>query len=331
MTTKENEHFQSQIELKVIEAQLKDELVSVESYRNEGKKLKGKCGWLNEFLWTIAGADKELLRTCPCDYVSQAGIGMSLLSTFIFAVLSGGYAIYIVTSNFFMVIVISVIWGFLFYNLNRFILSTIYASSSVKERIISILPRIGIGVILGIIVAIPINLKVFEENINEAIKMEHVNKFLNSKEYTDLEHWIDYLSKQKSDLQKQLWSEIRGNKDMTGYGNSAARIVSAIDVVDSQISKATVDLRKLKEQSSYFNEEESSLKTRLKALVQISSFKNKGSFIIPTSVLLISLLFILAYILPILLKIQAHSHYESLLLREVELRKRIERCYGIYN
>lgn len=37
MTTQENEQFQSQIELKVIEAQLKDELFSIESYRNEGK------------------------------------------------------------------------------------------------------------------------------------------------------------------------------------------------------------------------------------------------------------------------------------------------------
>ena len=159
--------------------------------------------------------------------------------------------------------------------------------------------------------------------------MEHVNTFLTSKEYTDLEHWIDYLFKQKTDLQQQLWSEIRGNKDMAGYGNSAARIKSFINVVDSQISKATVNLHKLKEQNSYFNEEESSLMTRLKALVQISSFNNKGSFIIPTSVLFISLLFILAYILPIFIKMQSHSHYESLLLREVELRERIAKVAEI--
>ena len=38
-------------------------------------------GWLNEFMWICAGANRRVLRQCPTDYAKYAGIGGTILFT----------------------------------------------------------------------------------------------------------------------------------------------------------------------------------------------------------------------------------------------------------
>ena len=51
-------------------------------------------GRINEFLWTCAGVNKNILRRCPGDHAKYAGIGGTILFTALMAMLSGGYAFY---------------------------------------------------------------------------------------------------------------------------------------------------------------------------------------------------------------------------------------------
>lgn len=128
---------------------------------------------LNEFLWICAGVNRKVLRQCPTDYAKYAGIGGTILFTALMAMLSGGYAIYMVFDSKIVAICFGIFWGLLIFNLDRFIVNTMYSDG--KHTIswgefIAGLPRIVIAIFLGIVISTPLELKIFEDEINVQIK-----------------------------------------------------------------------------------------------------------------------------------------------------------------
>ena len=91
------------------------------------KILSSKRGRINEFLWTCAGVNKDMLRQCPGDYAKYAGIGGTILFTALMAMLSGGYALFFVFKNIPIAIMFGIFWGLLIFNLDRFIVNTMYS------------------------------------------------------------------------------------------------------------------------------------------------------------------------------------------------------------
>lgn len=130
-------------------------------------------GILNEFLWTCAGANKKILRQCPTDYAKYAGIGGTILFTALMAMLSGGYALYTVFDNQSVAIAFGIFWGLLIFNLDRFIVNTMYSDGKVTiswSEFSAGLPRIIMAIFLGIVISTPLELKIFEDEINIAIE-----------------------------------------------------------------------------------------------------------------------------------------------------------------
>lgn len=132
-----------------------------------------KSDFLNEFLWICAGVNRKVLRQCPTDYAKYAGIGGTILFTALMAMLSGGYAIYTVFDSTIIAICFGIFWGLLIFNLDRFIVNTMYSDG--KHTIswgefIAGLPRIIIAIFLGIVISTPLELKIFEDEINVQIK-----------------------------------------------------------------------------------------------------------------------------------------------------------------
>lgn len=132
-----------------------------------------RADFLNEFLWICAGVNRKVLRQCPTDYAKYAGIGGTILFTALMAMLSGGYAIYTVFDSTIVAICFGIFWGLLIFNLDRFIVNTMYSDG--KHTIswgefIAGLPRIIIAIFLGIVISTPLELKIFEDEINVQIK-----------------------------------------------------------------------------------------------------------------------------------------------------------------
>lgn len=126
-------------------------------------------GFLNEFLWICAGADRKILRQCPTDYAKYAGIGGTILFTALMAVLSGGYAMYFVFNNTTVAVLFGIFWGLLIFNLDRFIVNTMYSDGEVtisRREFVSGLPRIIMAIFLGIVISTPLELKIYESSIN---------------------------------------------------------------------------------------------------------------------------------------------------------------------
>src|SRR5574343_20016 len=122
------------------------------------------------FLWWCAGAHQKLLKQFPSEHAKYSGLGGVLLATFVLAVLSAGYAIYSVFGNITWTIGFAIIWGLIIFNFDRFLVSTMrkYGLSK-RKQIWMAVPRLALAILIGITIARPLELKVFEKEINTQV------------------------------------------------------------------------------------------------------------------------------------------------------------------
>jgi hypothetical protein len=144
-----------------------DGLYSYDSFSGVSKKQQSD----SNFLWWCAGAHQKLLKQFPSEHTKYAGLGGVLLATFVLATLSSGYAIYSVFGNWLWTIVFAVIWGLIIFNFDRFLVSTMrkYGVSRRKQVWMAI-PRLVLALLIGLTIARPLELKIFEKEI--AVKMQ---------------------------------------------------------------------------------------------------------------------------------------------------------------
>lgn len=145
---------------------------------SEEKEIKWG-GLLNEFLWTCAGVNKKILRQCPTEYAKYAGSGGTILFTALMAMLSGGYAMYFVFHSKWTAIAFGIFWGLLIFNLDRFIVNTMYSDGLPTiswGEIRSGLPRIIMAIFLGVVISTPLEMKIFEDRINSQLVKDNIRR-----------------------------------------------------------------------------------------------------------------------------------------------------------
>jgi hypothetical protein len=130
----------------------------------------------SRFLWWCAGAHQKLLKQFPSEHSKYSGLGAVLLATFVLATLSAGYAIYTVFGNWLWTIGFAIIWGLIIFNFDRFLVSTMrkYGISR-RKQIMMAIPRIALALLIGVVIARPLEMKIFDKEIN--VKMnENLHK-----------------------------------------------------------------------------------------------------------------------------------------------------------
>lgn len=141
----------------------------IQHYSLRSSNRNDRSSLLNELMWFCAGANKDILRRCPNDYSKYFGIGGTILFTALMATLSGGYAFFTAFDNASLAICFGVFWGAMIFNLDRFIVNTMYTDNKHTIsglEILSGLPRIIIAIFLGIVISYPLELKIFEDSID---------------------------------------------------------------------------------------------------------------------------------------------------------------------
>jgi len=130
----------------------------------------------SKFLWWCAGAHQKLLKQFPSEHSKYSGLGAVLLATFVLATLSAGYAIYTVFGNWLWTIGFAIIWGLIIFNFDRFLVSTMrkYGISR-RKQILMAIPRIALALLIGVVIARPLEMKIFDKEINVKMK-ENLHK-----------------------------------------------------------------------------------------------------------------------------------------------------------
>lgn len=153
-----------------------DTLYSYDNFSGTSKK-----NTESNFLWWCAGAHQQLLKQYPSEHTKYAGLGGVVLATFVLASLSAGYAIYSVFGNIGWTIAFALIWGLIIFNFDRFLVSTMrkYGVSKKKQLWMTV-PRLALAILIGITIARPLELKIFEKEINtQVVENMHQKMLLN--------------------------------------------------------------------------------------------------------------------------------------------------------
>jgi hypothetical protein len=126
---------------------------------------------LKNFFWLCAGTNKHILSHCPSDSTKYVGIGATVFFTGIFASLAGGYALFTVFDNYWIAAAFGILWGLMIFNLDRFIVSSMRKNGDDQQEWLSALPRLVLAVIISIVIAKPLELKIFEKEIESEIAL----------------------------------------------------------------------------------------------------------------------------------------------------------------
>ena len=144
--------------------------------------IKSKSIMLKQFFILCSGADKSLLEGCSeGEQTKYVGIGATVFFTAVMAFIASSYALFTVFDNPFIAMAFGIVWGLLIFNLDRFIVSTIRKRDSFKSEFLQASPRIILAIIIAIVISKPLEIKIFEKEINTVLLKEKNAMALNNK------------------------------------------------------------------------------------------------------------------------------------------------------
>ena len=128
---------------------------------------------LKRFFILCSGVDKDIVNGCSNGEQNKyAGIGATVFFTAVMAFIAGSYALFTVFDNLYTAIFFGLIWGLLIFNLDRFIVSTIKKRGDFLDEFIQATPRIVLAIIIAIVISKPLEIKIFQKEINTVILKE---------------------------------------------------------------------------------------------------------------------------------------------------------------
>lgn len=162
---------------------------------------------LKSFFVLCSGADRKLLGTCSeGEQTKFAGIGATVFFTAVMAWVAASYALYTVFDNVWPAVFFGFVWGLLIFNLDRFIVSTIRKRDRFGSELLQAAPRIVLAVIIAIVISKPLEIKIFEKEINTVLlKEKNAMALRNKKEVSD--YFKTDLDRNEADI-KRLKAEI---------------------------------------------------------------------------------------------------------------------------
>ncbi len=162
---------------------------------------------LKSFFIICSGADTNLLQDCSeGEKTKYVGIGATIFFTAVMAFIASAYALFTVFDSIYPALLFGIVWGLLIFNLDRFIVSTIRKRDSFWSEFSQATPRIILAVIIAIVISKPLEIKIFEKEINTVLLTEKNAMALKNKKEVATYFKSD-LDKNKLDI-KALKSEI---------------------------------------------------------------------------------------------------------------------------
>jgi len=138
---------------------------------------------LKQFFIVCSGADTDLLDNCSKgEQTKYAGIGATVFFTAVMAFIAASYALYTVFDNLIIAIGFGLVWGLLIFNLDRFIVSTIKKREKFIQELLQASPRILLAMIIAVVISKPLELKIFEKEINQVLLEEKNTMTLDNKD-----------------------------------------------------------------------------------------------------------------------------------------------------
>ncbi|MGC4128912.1 MAG: DUF4407 domain-containing protein [Bergeyella sp.] len=316
---------------------------------NPTRNVSYKMNWFQQFMMICSGSNIHLLKKTPSEWNKFSGIGGIILFTAVFATLSAGYAMYTVFDNIWAAVGFGILWGLMIFNLDRYIVSSIKKTGTFWNQTLMAIPRLILATFLGIIISKPLELKIFEKEVNKQLNtiIQRNKKQLQAEMNGRIMQQSGPFETEKKQIAEktavyqaaydsaavELEREILGTKTgltsgKVGYGSNAKRkaelkeqrrldlenyqkqMASRLEYLDKEISKVYTNLETERGKTETFEDKFNGFAARLQALDELG----KNSAIIALAASFIMGLFICLEISPVLVKlISSVGPYDYLL------------------
>ncbi|CAL2088914.1 DUF4407 domain-containing protein [Tenacibaculum sp. 190524A02b] len=217
---------------------------------------------LKQFFLICSGVDLDIIKKCSNGEQNKyVGIGATVFFTALMASLAGSYALYTVFDNLYSAIFFGFVWGLLIFNLDRFIVSTIRKKENFRTEFIQVVPRLLLATIIAIVISKPLELKIFEKEINQVLLEEKNAMILQNKEQ---------ISKQFSTEIQGLQTEIQGLKNEINEKETSVNALYETYIAEAEGRKGT----KLLGKGPVYKEKR---EKHDKALLELNELKQKNA------------------------------------------------------
>ena len=258
---------------------------------------------ISRFFWFCAGVHLTTLEKHPTEFNKYMGIGATIFFTGLFAALSGGYAMYFVfkgdTAAVLFALFFGLLWGLAIFNMDRYIVSSINKNASAGKQILQATPRILLAIMIGMVISRPLELKIFDKEIKERLKVSYLNnqqsKIDTLNKSFDTKYTVEIAKLQdakrlrdstesgiKTDREK-LNFEIFGNKTtetsgIMGYGPYAKRKEAELKLREQRLDTLGAEVRRLERFVDDRKQFDGLLSERLYTTKQLDSLTNIAGF-----------------------------------------------------
>jgi hypothetical protein len=212
------------------------------------------------FFWFCSGADTDILKKCPSETAKYTGIGATVFFTGVFAFLSAAYALYTVFDNIFSAAIFGIVWGLMIFNLDRFIVSSMRKEGRFSREFAMAIPRLVLAVLISVVIARPLELKIFEKEIAPDLVLMEQEKYALQEEQL-MARFVPYqdsVRAQIAELKKEILDKAAkrdellriAREEADGTGGSRRRNLGPIyKVKKADADRAEVELSELTSQN----------------------------------------------------------------------------------
>ncbi len=184
----------------------------------------------NLFLWS-SGADIEILNQVPMEKSKYFGIGGTIIFTALMASFAGGYAFFTAFKSTYLAIPFGLFWGSLIFNLDRYIVASFGVGDGKKtiskQELIEAAPRLAMAIILGFVISTPLELKLFEKEIN--VEIQNIIREERSRLGEGEKPILSIISSKQTEIQK-----LKNEQNI--YESKAEDLSTKTTIEDQQIS-----------------------------------------------------------------------------------------------
>jgi len=154
-----------------------------------------KTGIITRFLLLCSGASINIINKCPdFEKIKYASIGATIFFTSILAFISAFYALTLISESQIIIILGSIFWAMIIFNLDRYIVMSLRPTESVSHNFLVSVPRLIIALLVAIVISKPIEIKLLENEIVTFLDKKKIeNIYQVDKKYENDIHEIDLM------------------------------------------------------------------------------------------------------------------------------------------
>lgn len=139
------------------------------------ERRRGAFRWpIGSHLRAVVGVQEAVLDKVPNERPRYTALGGLVLGASLLAVVSMFAAMRWVTDSWIVALVVALIWGAMILTLDRWLVTSVSGVTSGVGRLASYLPRILIAALMGVVIAEPLVLAIFQREIDQQISLDRM-------------------------------------------------------------------------------------------------------------------------------------------------------------